>query len=104
MAVWQLLEKGYATINDSPEAATLSWEISTTPVAINKLVNDKKLKNTATLTFDSTKFSPEFMAQLEEILYGKDPTTNDGDDGVDPRLPLPDEIIELFDASLNAEG
>ena len=97
-------EKGYATINDSPEAATLSWEISTTPVAINKLVNDKKLKNTATLTFDSTKFSPEFMAQLEEILYGKDPTTEDGDDGVDPRLPLPDEIIELFDASLDAEG
>lgn len=97
-------EKGYATINDSPEAATLSWEISTTPVAINKLVDGKKLKNTATLTFDSTKFSPEFMAQLEEILYGKDPTTEDGNDGVDPHLPLPDEIIELFDASLDTAG
>ena len=75
-------EKGYSTVNDSPEAATLSWEISTTPVSINKLVNGKKLKPTATLTFDSTKFSAEFMTQLEEILYGKDPTTDGGNDGV----------------------
>lgn len=97
-------EKGYSTVNDSPEAATLSWEISTTPVSINKLVNGKKLKPTATLTFDSTKFSAEFMTQLEEILYGKDPTTTGGNDGVEPRLPLPDEIIELFDKTQNPEG
>lgn len=97
-------EKGYSTVNDSPEAATLSWEISTTPVSINKLVNGKKLKPTATLTFDSTKFSAEFMTQLEEILYGKDPTTDGGNDGVEPRLPLPDEIIELFDKTLNPQG
>ena len=97
-------EKGYSTVNDSPEATTLSWEISTTPVSINKLVNGKKLKPTATLTFDSTKFSAEFMTQLEEILYGKDPTTDGGNDGVEPRLPLPDEIIELFDKTLNPQG
>ena len=97
-------EKGYSTVNDSPEAATLSWEISTTPVSINKLVNGKKLKPTATLTFDSTKFSAEFMTKLEEILYGKDPTTDGGNDGVEPRLPLPDEIIELFDKTLNPQG
>lgn len=97
-------EKGYSTINDSPEAATLSWEITTTPVAINTLINGKKLKNVATLTFDSTKFSEEFMTKLEEILYGKDPTEVGGTDGVAPRLPLPDEIIELFKEGLNAEG
>ena len=97
-------EKNNQTVNDSPEAATMSWEISTTPVSINKLVNGKKLKPTATLTFDSTKFSAEFMTQLEEILYGKDPTTDGGNDGVEPRLPLPDEIIELFDKTLNPQG
>lgn len=96
-------EKGYSSINDSPEAITLSWEISTTPVEINALVNGKKLKPTATLVFDSTKFKAEFMTKLEEILYGKDPTTTGGTDGVDPRLPLPDEIIKLFDET-NAAG
>lgn len=90
-------EKGYNTVNDSPEAATLSWEISTTPVNITKTIEGKKLKPTATLVFDSTKFSSTFMSQLEEILYGKDPTTEGGSDGVEPRLPLPDEIIELFE-------
>lgn len=88
--------KDYNTVSDSPDAATLSWEVSTTPVAINSVVDGKKLKNTATLTFDSTKFSDEFMTQLEDILYGKDPTSTGGVDGVAPRLPLPDEIIELF--------
>ena len=92
-------EKGYSTVNDSPEAATLSWEISTTPVSINKLVNGKKLKPTATLIFDSTKFSAEFMTKLEEILYGKDPTTDGGNDGVEPRLPLPDEIAQLLNVA-----
>lgn len=91
-------EKSYNSVNDSPEAATLSWEISTTPVSISNPINGKKLKPTATLTFDSTKFSPAFMAKLEEILYGKDPTGVDTNDGVDPRLPLPDEIIALFES------
>lgn len=87
-------EKGHDTIGDSIEPSTMSWEVTTTPVAINKTIDGKKLKNTATLTFDSTKFTATLMAKLEEILYGKD-----GDsDGVAPRLPLPDEIIELMEA------
>lgn len=89
-------EKGYSTINDSPEPITLSWEISTTPVAINTVINGKKLKPTACLTFDSTKFDATFMAKLEEILYGTEPTTEGGTDGVDARLPLPDEILKLY--------
>jgi hypothetical protein len=83
-------EKAYATINDSPEAITFSWEVSTTPVNVN---NNKP---TATLTIDSTKVDKSKLAALEEILYGKDPTTNGGSDGVDPRLPLPDEIVTLM--------
>lgn len=95
-------EKGYSTINDSPEPITLSWEISTTPVAINTAIDGKKLKPTACLTFDSTKFDAAFMAKLEEILYGKEPTTDGGSDGVDARLPLPDEIIKLYQESQTA--
>lgn len=75
-------EKGYATINDSPEAITFSWEITTTPV------NVTGYKPTACITIDSTKADPTKLAALEEILYGTD--------GVDPRLPLPDEIITLM--------
>lgn len=89
-------EKAYSTINDNPELVTLSWEISTTPVAINTVIDGKKLKPTACLTFDSTKFDATFMAKLEEILYGTEPTTEGGTDGVDARLPLPDEILKLY--------
>lgn len=92
-------EKGYSTINDSPEAITFSWEISTTPVEITKEIDGKKLKPTACLTFDSTKVDKEKLKALEEILYGKDPTSAEANDGVDPRLPLPDEVIELMSAA-----
>lgn len=87
-------EKGYTTVNDSPEAITLSWEISTTPV------NVTGFKPTATVVIDSTKVDAEKLAALEEILYGKDPTTPEGKDGVDPRLPLPDEIVTLMGDSV----
>ena len=83
-------EKGYATINDSPEAITFSWEISTTPV------NVKGFKPTACVTIDSTKTDSGKLAALEDILYGKDPTELEGEDGTEPRLPLPDEIAELM--------
>ena len=77
-------EKAYATINDSPEANTFSWEVSTTPV------NVTGHKPTAFLTIDSTKADPTKLAALEDILYGKDQ--------VEPRLPLPDEIATLMAA------
>ena len=77
-------EKAYATINDSPEAITFSWEVSTTPV------NVTGHKPTALLTIDSTKADPAKLAALEDILYGKDQ--------VEPRLPLPDEIATLMAA------
>lgn len=83
-------EKAYATINDSPEAITFSWEVTTTPV------NVTGHKPTALITIDSTKADKTKLAALEEILYGKDPTSPEGQDGVEPRLPLPDEIATLM--------
>jgi hypothetical protein len=86
-------EKGYGTISDNPDAVTFSWEITTTPV------NVAGFKPTASLTIDSTKVDKEKLTELEEILYGKDPTTEDGGDGAEPRLPLPDEVMELMKAA-----
>lgn len=83
-------ERAFATINDSPEAITMSWELSTTPVTVTGF------KPTAHLEIDSTKVKAEALAALELILYGKDPTSEGGADGVDPRLPLPDEIATMF--------
>lgn len=84
-------EKPYATINDSPEAITLSWELTTTPVSVTGA------KPTASLVIDSTKADATKLAALEEILYGKDGTGDDNATGaVDPRLPLPDEIAQLM--------
>ena len=75
-------EKAYATINDSPEAITFSWEFSTTPV------NVTGHKPTASLIIDSTKVDATKLAALEEILYGSE--------SVEARLPLPNEVMELF--------
>ena len=82
-------ERNYNTINNNPDAITFSWELSTTPVKVTGH------KPTAHLEIDSTKTDPEKLAALLDILYGKEPTTPGGDDGVEPRLPLPDEIVAL---------
>lgn len=86
-------EKAYSTINDSPDAVTFSWEITTTPV------NVTGQKPTASLVIDSTKADKTKLEALEAILYGKDPTSEGAQDGVEPRLPLPDEIKTLMTAA-----
>lgn len=80
-------EKAYATINDSPEAITFSWEVSTTPVSV------AGFKPTSQITIDSTKADKAKLAALEDILYGKDGAEAEG---AGPRLPLPDEIKTLM--------
>ena len=75
-------EKAYSTINDSPEAITFSWEISTTPVDV------PGLKPTASLTIDSTKVDKDKLAALEAILYGSEDT--------EARLPLPAEVASII--------
>lgn len=82
-------EKGYASINDSPEAMTLSWEFTTTPVSV------EGFKPTASIIIDSTKADKVKLAALEAILYG----TEDAE----PRLPLPSEIATLMKTD-EAEG
>lgn len=81
-------EKQYQTINDSPDAITFSWEVTTTPV------NVAGCKPTASLVIDSTKADPTKLAALEDILYGKDAASDNA--GTAPRLPLPDEIKTLM--------
>lgn len=75
-------EKGYTSVNDSPEAITFSWEVSTTPVAV------EGKEPTASITINSTKVDAEKLAALEAILYGSADQ--------EARLPLPDEIAELM--------
>lgn len=75
-------ERGYQTVNDSPEAVTFSWEMTTTPVAVTGY------KPTACLTIDSRKADATKLAALEAVLYGGDDT--------DARLPLPDEVISMM--------
>ena len=74
-------EKGYQTINDSPEAITFSWELSTTPV------NVAGFKPTACVTIDSTKIDADKLAQIEALLYGGA--------SQEAKLPLPDEIAGI---------
>lgn len=91
-------ERTYETLNDSPEAITMSWEFSTTPVNVTG-------KNpTSILTIDSTKLNEEEkknLATLEDILYGKD-GVEDGDQA--PRLPLPDEVLSILSTGSVAES
>lgn len=77
-------EKAYATINDSPEAITFSWELTTTPVAV------AGNKPTACLTIDSTKVDAEKLKTLEATIYGTEEK--------EPSLPSPDEVAAIFAA------
>lgn len=92
-------EKEYATINDSPEAITFSWEVSTTPVAIGD-VDGKSYKPTAHIEIDSTKFTEETakakLASLEDKLYGTDGVSGSG---TESELLLPNAIITMLSAS-----
>lgn len=75
-------EKAYSTINDSPEAITFSWEVTTTPVNLDGF------KPTACITIDSTKVEPSKLAELEKKLFG--------DTSTEAQLPLPNEIKAMF--------
>lgn len=85
-------EKSFATVSDSPEAITFSWEVTTEPV------NVTGSKPTSVITIDSTKVDPTKLAALEEILYGRDASTSPAVTDLAGRLPLPDEIISIFTA------
>lgn len=75
-------ERGHATVNDSPDATTLSWDVSTTPVDV------AGCKPTACLTIDSTKVDATKLATLESTLYGGE--------SAEPILPLPAAVAAIF--------
>ena len=75
-------ERAYSTVNDSPEAIEFSYELATTPTNITGY------KPIASMVIDSTKVAADRLAALEAVLYGNGST--------DPRLPLPDEVIEIL--------
>ena len=75
-------EKAYATINDSPDAITFSWEVTPTPVAV------EGFEPTASVTIDSTKVDAGKLAALEAVLYGSE--------SEEAKLPLPNELGTLL--------
>lgn len=75
-------EKNHSTVNDSPEAGTMSWSVSTTPVEV------ADAKPTATVTIDSTKADKAKLKKLEDMLYGTDEAES--------KLPLPAEVISVM--------
>lgn len=82
-------EKAYNTINDSPEAITFSWEVTTTAVPV-VTTGGTSYKPAASLTIDSRKVSAAALSELMDILYG---TADE-----EPRLPLPGEVLDIFAA------
>lgn len=97
-------EKGNASINESPEAATMSWEVSTTPIAV-----PGSFKPTSHIYIDTTKFenpdSDENLVWLRNKLYGTDATTGDNTtEGTDPTMPTIAELIEHFGDLVQAAG
>ena len=79
-------EKAYATINDSPEAITFSWELTTTPVPV------EGFQPTATIVIDSTQVDPEKLKKFEDILYGSSTAA--------AKLPLPAEVKTALTPSM----
>ena len=75
-------EKSYSTINDSPEAVTFSWDVSTVPVPV------EGMNPTATVVIDSTRMDKGDLKLIEDKLYGTE--------SAEPTLPLPDEIKALL--------
>lgn len=81
-------EKSHSTVNDNPEAATMSWSISTTPVDV------ANQSPTATLEIDTTKLTPAQKTAIENVLYGTD--ASGGSEATTPRLPLPAEVATII--------
>jgi hypothetical protein len=84
-------EKAMTTVNDSPEAATFSWELATSPVQVGT-IGGTTYKPLSTITVDTTKEDPDAVATLREFLYGTA--------GTDPSLPTPAAVVALFSGAV----
>ena len=85
-------ERQYQTINDSPEAITFSYEITTTPIPVTVVPNARPVAN---ITINSKTTDPEKLKKLEGILYGTDGDST-GTEATEARLPLPDEVLTVL--------
>lgn len=87
-------EKAYGTVNDSPSPISFSWDVETLPVAVVGAdpTDYTDLKSTSILTLSSVELDATVMGNLMDILYGTD--------AVDPRLPLPGEVLDLFSGTV----
>lgn len=85
-------DKSYDTINDSPDAITFSWEVSTTPVDIGV-----GFKKSAHIVVDSTKVTGSKLTDLENWIYGSDGTGGTG--GTTAAMPTPAKVLELLGAA-----
>lgn len=81
--------RDHQTVNESPEALEMSWEVNCTPVSVGE-----GYKPTATVEIDSTKVPKDFLKTIEDILYGSE--------DAEPRLPLPEEIYSIIESTKNA--
>ena len=90
-------EKAYNTVNDSPEAITFSWELTTEPIAIGGAYADLNLKPTASMTLDSTVLTTAQMKAVEDVLYGAGAET-------EASLPLPEDVLVLIEGAAAAGG
>lgn len=88
-------EKAYTTVSDSTEPTAFSWELSTTPVSVGT-IGGVEYKPTAVLVVDSTKVDADALADLEEALWGTE--------SVEARLPLPSEVLAMFNVEEEPEG
>ncbi len=90
-------ERGYGTINDSPEAITFSWEVSTTPVQV------PNADPTSQIVIPSTDFTEQAdqtkLALLEDVLFG---TNGTGNTGTVPTLPLPEVVEKILDGTITS--
>lgn len=92
-------EKSYGTTNETPEAMTLSYDVTTTPLKITGLKMPAAHLEISSIKCKTEKAKAALKA-LEDILYGKDAVAGEGEGtgtpAVEPRLPLPEEVINLF--------
>lgn len=87
-------EKSYESINDSPEAITFSWDVSSTPVEVTKVSG---ITATSIVVIDSTKIPEAKLKQITDSLYGTDAAG--GSEGTESTLLLPDDIFDILSAT-----
>lgn len=89
-------EKSYSTVNDSPEAITFSWSVTTSKVD----VGSGNYRPISSLTIDSTKIDSDKLTTIENLLYGKDAVTGaNASDAIDPTLPSPATILAIMNGT-----